>query len=128
MKGNLILFILIFLSFTFLPIPKYVELNNLNIIKTITVDCDDDITITLEEVLPLKKENGIQYQCKEYQENDNSAEKAKKRLEDSNKKVFFYNDVEYLYTNCSNIAFIKRLFNIHPQIKPLPKKKANSCN
>lgn len=128
MKGNLILFILIFLSFAFLPIPKYVELNNLNIIKTITVDCDDDITITLEEVLPLKKENGIQYQCKEYQENDNSAEKAKKRLEDSNKKVFFYNDVEYLYTNCSNIVFIKRLFNIHPQIKPLSNKKANSCN
>ena len=120
MKKKLILLIFICIfSYTILPIPTYIELNHLHIIKTITVECNEEYKITLKEIIPKKGENGIHYECK------TSQRKMKILTKERN---FFYNDIKYLYTNCSNKKEIIKIFNIHPkQIKKIPNKKAN-CN
>ncbi len=108
MKRKIIFLIsLCIFSYIILPIPNYIELNHLHIIKTITIECNKEYKITLEEVIPKKGENGIHYKYKTY----------KKEMKELKKeRNFFYNDTKYLYTNCSNIKKIIKTFQIHPKI------------
>ena len=60
MKKYIFIIIILFLSL-FLKIPKYIELNNLKIIKSIS--CDEKYYY-LEEIIPTRDDNGIEYHKK----------------------------------------------------------------
>lgn len=127
-KKIVFLTFLCILTYIIIPIPKYRELNHLSIIKNITIECNKKCTITLEEIIPIREENKIHYQCKNYQLKGKSIINAKQELEKKNDKIFFYKDTKYLYTNCSNKKEISKIFHIPKEkIKPIPKEKAN-CN
>ena len=60
MKKYILIIIILVLSL-FIKVPSYRELNDLRIIKSI--DCDKDYYY-LEEVIPIKDDNGIEYDKK----------------------------------------------------------------
>lgn len=60
MKKYILIIIILLLSL-FIKVPNYRELNDLKIIKSI--DCDKDYYY-LEEIIPIKDDNGIEYDKK----------------------------------------------------------------
>ena len=58
MKKYILIIIIVLLLSLFIKVPSYRELNDLKIIKSI--DCDKDYYY-LEEVIPIKDDNGIKY-------------------------------------------------------------------
>ena len=104
----LILFIVLFL----LPMKSYVELNNLAIVDRIDVDCSDKYILTIQEIIPVKDDNTIEYKYKKYESINTSLEKAKKEIEDSTDKKFYYQKTKRIKTNSCNKKKILELFGI----------------
>ena len=87
MKKIMLLFLFIFLYF-FLPIPKYIELNHLNIIQEINVFCkDNQYRIIYLEINPVKNDRGIEYDLIEYQYDGFSVEEGIYEIE-NNKNIY----------------------------------------
>ncbi len=92
------LFLLIIL-FIILPIPPYIECNNLTIISKIEVNCSSLYDITYYEVIPIKEDNGIKYKYKKYNVVDYDLRNGLKDIE-SHKHI--YKDKAKYYISCSN--------------------------
>lgn len=80
MKRYIILIIILFLSI-FVKIPRYIELNDLKIIESI--NCDKDYYY-LKEIIPIRNNNGIEY------------EKKIHKVKDIDDKYF----IKYAVNNC----------------------------
>lgn len=112
MKKYFFMFLIIlFLSF-FIKIPKYVELNEIKIIKSITVDCSNNYSIVMKEIKPIKKDNGFSYTYKKYSGNGNSFIRAIKSIENNNHNKFYYKAAVINMNKCSNKKEIENYFSI----------------
>ena len=95
MKKVLTIIILLFIASSFIYIPNYLELNELIIIDSININCENK-TINYNEIIPYKDNNSIAYKYKEYSytyENIN---------EFFNMKNIYYKKAEIKWNNCKN--------------------------
>ena len=111
MKKYLLMFLLIFILSFFIKIPKYVELNEIKIIKNIEVNCINNYSVLLVEIIPIKKDNGISYKYKKYHKLGNSFLETIKSIEKSNKKYFYYKSAKLKIDGCLNKKEIEKYFS-----------------
>ena len=111
-KKNIIQGITFILLF-FIPIPNYIELNNLILIKSIDITCNNnDYLIKMKEVIPQKEDNGITYKYKEYEEEGNNIKLIKERIESQSNHKFYYQKAKIKIHNCTNKNIIIKHFQI----------------
>lgn len=92
----MIILIIIYIS----KIPPYNELNNISIIDGIGIEKkDSNYILYLREIIPNKKENGITYEYKIYQESTENILKRIENLQKKNKKKLYLNKVKFIVTN-----------------------------
>lgn len=89
---RIVLIVLIILPILFIKIPEYRELNNLKIIDTIGIDCQNN-TIYLKEINPVRDDNGIEYEYKIYKYNNKTTH---------NDLHLYLKRVKKVITNCHN--------------------------
>lgn len=115
MKKIVVLCIIIIITFI-IPIPSYVELNNLAIIEGIAVSYNNrQYTIWLKETIPTKGEQGINYEYKYYKGSSSSIDKAFKKAEDKTKKKLYLKRTKFLVTNLKNSDPILKKLQIKPK-------------
>ena len=96
MKKIVIITILV-LSLFIIRIPKYVELNNLAIIRTIGIDYDNNTyRLYLKEIVPYKSDEGISYKYKYYESSSSSLKNAFKLIENKTTKKIYLNKVDLI--------------------------------
>ena len=104
-----------FLSVLIINIPPYVELNNLAIIEEIGVIKENNqYTLILKEVIPIKDNQGIKYQYKYYQESSTTLINAYENLKEDTKKKLYLKKAKSLITNISSSKEILEILNIKP--------------
>ena len=109
----IILFILIII---FPKISPYVELNNLAIIESVGVSYNNgNYTIWLKEVIPIKDEQGINYDYKYYKGTGNSVKSAYKKISSKTKKKLYLKRTKLLITNLEHSQKIIDDLNIKPK-------------
>ena len=96
--------------------PSYVELNNLAIIRGVGVSCSDSFSLYLQELIPVKEDNGITYQYHYYQEKNRVFSKAFHSLRENADKKLYLSHVHYVVTDCKKSDFIIQELNIKPDI------------
>lgn len=109
MKKYIFIVVLIISMFA-IKIPKYVELNNLMIVDSIGIDCDDKYTLYFKEIIPTKEDNGLEYDYKIHKSISNNLDGAYQEMLDKNDKIFF-KDIKKVVTNCKKDK-ISKFFNI----------------
>ena len=107
-----LLFIIPIIILFLMPIPSYVELNHLIIVDEIHVICNDSYTLMIREIIPIRENNSIDYQYKEYQSSHKNLELAKKRIEEDTKDRFYYKKAKIIIGNCPNKKKILELFDL----------------
>ncbi len=113
MKWRIFLLALGFLLLSVCPIPKYVELNHLTLIHSMEVYCmDEQYKIILEEIIPKKENNGIEYEYKQYQNRGTDLLNIKRELEAKEKNPFYYNSIKKITTNCKDIKKVLDIFSL----------------
>ena len=109
-------FLLLIISSYLLPIPDYVELNNLAIIEEVGVSYQEGhYTIYLKEEIPIKDEQGINYQYEYYQKTANTLQKAYQELQKDSKKKIYLKKATLLITNVKNSESIKKELHFQPK-------------
>lgn len=82
----------------FINIPKYIELNNLAIIDTVTIKQNEgNYFLNLKEVIPIKDENGIKYQYEYYNSKCKEIGICLKKIEEDTRKNIFKKNKEPNY-------------------------------
>lgn len=74
-----------------LIIPPYKELNNILIVDKIEITCTNTVTIKIKEIVPVKKENTIEYQYKYYEKEGRNIKDILKEIEKEEKKTIYLN-------------------------------------
>lgn len=116
MKKYIILIIIILIELFAIKIPNYVELNDLAIIEEIAIEHkSNNYTIILKEIIPIKADQGINYEYKYYEESSSTIKKAYKKLTTRTKKKLYLQQVKSLITNIKSSKNIKNTLNIKPQ-------------
>lgn len=123
MKKAIILLI-IFCILHLIGIPRYTELNNLAIIKTIGISYEENkYYVYLKEVIPVKDDQGIKYEYKYYTGiGDDITEAYSKLVKKTNKKIYL-NKSTLLITNINDSPMIEKNLNhsfktiYHPNIE-----------
>ncbi len=112
---KIIIIILIAIGAILVKIPPYVELNNLAIIESIGISYNDEnYTIWLKEMLPIKDQNGINYNFKYYKGSSNSIENAYKKIKSKTKKKLYLKRIKLLITNVGESEKITKELKINP--------------
>ena len=84
---KILLILLIILELSLIKIPNYIELNNLAIIEEIAIEQkNDQYTIILKEIIPIKASEGINYKYKFYKQTASTLNKAYKLIVNKTKK------------------------------------------
>ena len=97
---NIYIILITFILYNLIPLKPYVECNKLNVIKSITITCNEEYEVKYKEIKPNKEENGIKYYYKNYINKSNNLENAIKEIE-KGKKI--YKDKAKIYINkCKN--------------------------
>lgn len=104
-KSIIVIFILL-LPIIILGNPEYVELNDLAIIRGVGVSCQEEVSLYLQEIIPIKGDSGISYDYEYYQADGKKLENAYQKLEEKTKKKLYLSKVDYLVTDCKKSAFI----------------------
>ena len=125
MKKKLIILVILFFFLYLLPIPEYVELNHLAFIRSMDIVCknNDEYEITLKEIIPKKQDNSIEYDYKNYTEVGNSIETVKKKLEENSSKKMYYERINKITTNCSDVDSILATFSLSKKHISIKEKK-----
>ena len=114
MKKILIILIIV-LELSLIKIPKYTELNNLAIIEEIAIQKNNNsYTIILKEIIPKKKDQGINYEYEYYQETSTSITKAINKIKKKTKKKLYLQKAKSLITNKTNSHEIIIELDINP--------------
>jgi len=98
--------ILCFLLLWFIPKNSYIELNHLSLAYSIEIHCSNQITISYQEINPVKKDNTIQYQYKEYKVFGPSISDAFIHLKRKVPKTIYFGGLKHYRTNCDNKSII----------------------
>lgn len=107
MIKKLIIFSVFVIISLFLPIPSYVELNDLAIIYGVGVSCEqEEVNLYLKEVIPVKAEQGIEYQYHYYQSSGKDIQLSYEKLNSKIKKKLYLNKAKFLVTNCKTTESI----------------------
>ena len=113
---KLFLILLITIELSLIKIPTYVELNNLAIIEEIAIEQkDNQYTIILKEIIPIKANEGINYKYKYYKETSLTIKKAYNIISSKTKKKLYLNKTKSLITNISSSKDIINTLNISPK-------------
>ena len=116
-KIEIILLIILISIRLIIKIPNYVELNNLAIIESIEIHCQyNSYKVKLKEIIPIKDDNGIEYEYKYYEEEGKNLKQIKKILINKNNKKLYFQKVKSIKTNCNTTKNIKEIFKINPKI------------
>lgn len=116
MKKYLAILITIILMTIFIKVPKYVELNNLILVDGIGVSCrNESYTLFIKEIIPTKKETGIIYSYKIYEDTNSNINKAYKNIEKKVNKKIYSKEARYIITDCDKSDKIVKYFNINPK-------------
>lgn len=116
MKKYLIIVIFLIFSIFIFKIPKYVELNNLMIVEGLGVKCNNDNnTIYLREVIPIRGSNGIKYKYKIYEDTSFNIDSAYQSILNKTNKKIYLRDVRYIITNCRTSNKIIKYFKVRPK-------------
>jgi len=108
--------IIVFIIAILIKIPKYDELNNLAIIESVAVIYENkDFTIYLKEIIPIKDEQGINYEYEYYHAKSSSLEKTLQKIKSNTKKKIYLKKSKFLVTNYENSDFLKKKLNIKPK-------------
>ncbi|MBQ2909518.1 MAG: hypothetical protein IJE53_01790 [Bacilli bacterium] len=114
MKKILIILIIV-LELSLIKIPKYTELNNLAIIEEIAIQKNNNYyTIILKEIIPKRKDQGINYEYEYYQETSTSITKAINKIKQKTKKKLYLQKAKSLITNITNSHEIIIELDINP--------------
>lgn len=115
MKKFLIITLAILGAFLF-KIPEYRELNDLAIIEGIAVYYDgNNYTVYLREVIPIKSEQGIDYEQKYYKSDANTVEKCYKKITENTAKKLYLKRCKVLITNLYTSEDILESIDINPK-------------
>lgn len=126
MKKYLAILITIILMTIFIKVPKYVELNNLILVDGIGVSCrNESYTLFIKEIIPTKKETGIIYSYKIYEDTNSNINKAYKNIEKKVNKKIYSKEARYIITDCDKSNKIIKYFNINPKYIKHTKKNIN---
>lgn len=110
----------------FIKVPKYVELNNLILVDGIGVSCrNESYTLFIKEIIPTKKETGIIYSYKIYEDTNSNINKAYKNIEKKVNKKIYSKEARYIITDCDKSDKIIKYFNINPKYIKHTKKNIN---
>ncbi len=110
-----ILILLILFELVTIPIPKYVELNNLAIIEEIAViEENARYTVILKEIIPIKDDQGISYKYKYYKQTSASIKKAYQTLLNTTKKKLYLKRTKSLITNSLSSKEALTILKINP--------------
>lgn len=116
MKKYIAILITIILMTIFIKVPKYVELNNLILVDGIGVSCrNESYTLFIKEIIPTKKETGIIYSYKIYEDTNSNINKAYKNIEKKVNKKIYSKEARYIITDCDKSDKIIKYFNINPK-------------
>ena len=73
MKKYVLIIIIIIFMMIFIKVDDYVELNNLVLVDGIGVSCrDNSYVLFIKEIIPKKKDTGIKYSYKVYEDANSS--------------------------------------------------------
>ena len=112
---KLLIILIIVLELSLIKIPKYTELNNLAIIEEIAIQKNNNsYTIILKEIIPKKKDQGINYEYEYYQETSASITKAINKIKKKTKKKLYLQKAKSLITNITNSHEIIIELDINP--------------
>lgn len=113
---KIILLLLILLELFVLKIPDYVELNDLAIIEKIYLEeKNNQYTLILKEIIPLKSDQGISYKYEYHKSTANSLDKAYTKIKNKTKKKLYLNKTKSLITNIKSTSEILKKLNIKPK-------------
>ena len=111
-KIIIILIVLSFITILLFDIPKYSELNNISVIDKIKVKCHQNYyDVTLREVTLYRRDSGVTFRYNYYENDVKNLANLKEDYSDKYHKIFYYDKVKYLETNCDNIDVLKKMFN-----------------
>lgn len=112
---KIIIIILVLLGAYLIKIPEYRELNEIAIIEGMAIDYDGDYyTVYLKEVIPIKSDQGIDYEYKYYHERATSMEKAYEEIISNTKKKLYLKRCKFLVSNIYTTDKIINYFEINP--------------
>lgn len=92
--------------------PKYVELNDLAIIRGVGVSCGEEINLYFQEIIPIKGDSGINYEYEYYQSDGKNLEKALHKVDLKAKKKLYFSKIKFLVTDCKKSDFILKQFDL----------------
>ena len=81
--------------------PKYVELNDLAIIRGVGISCGEEVNLYFQEIIPVKSDNGISYQYEYYQSSGKNINTAFQKMRLKTKKKLYLSKVGFLVTDCT---------------------------
>lgn len=102
---------------------KYKELNSLSIISSITISKDDKkYNVTMQEIIPTKKEDGVSYIYKYRQSSNENLEKAFKKITNHSPKTIYLNKVQnVIITENNKDEIIKEFIEYYKKQKSFNK-------
>lgn len=121
---KVVIVLLVLIGAYLCKIPEYKELNDLAIIDGIGVYYDgDNYNVYLREIIPIKSDQGIDYEYKYYDDKDDDIKKAYKKIVTNTKKKFYLKRCRTLITNLYTSDSIMKDLDIKP--KSIVHKKDN---
>ena len=110
---NKLLIIFFLIPLLFIKIPKYTELNNIAIIEEIGIkEKNNQYTIYLKEIIPIKEDNSIKYEYKYYESTSKNIKKSLNKIKNKTNKKIYLNKVKKVYSNTQ--INIKKELGINP--------------
>lgn len=116
MKKYVLIIVIIIFMMIFIKVDDYVELNNLVLVDGIGVSCrDNSYVLFIKEIIPKKKDTGIEYSYKVYEDTNSSIEGAYKNISKEVSKKIYSKEARYIITDCDNSDKITEYFKINPK-------------
>lgn len=116
MKKYVLIIVIIIFMMIFIKVDDYVELNNLVLLDGIGVSCrDNSYVLFIKEIIPKKKDTGIEYSYKVYEDTNSSIEGAYKNISKEVSKKIYSKEARYIITDCDNSDKIIEYFKINPK-------------
>ena len=116
MKKYVLIIVIIIFMIIFIKVDDYVELNNLVLVDGIGVSCrDNSYVLFIKEIIPKKKDTGIEYSYKVYEDANSSIEGAYKNISKEVSKKIYSKEARYIITDCDKSDKIIEYFKINPK-------------
>lgn len=126
MKKKIYIVVLVFISFMLSACSKYEELNNLSIISNITISYKDGIyVVSMQEIIPQKGENKVDYKYKYRTGSDKKLDRAFSNIIDHSPKRIYLRRVQNVIVENKNKDKILKEFLKYDKLKKNISKEAS---